>query len=182
MASYVERLIGAAKLDAAVYEDVEADSSAMGQAIATVVLSSVAAGIGAYSDAGVRGMAVITLTALAGWFLWAGLVYLVGVKIMPAAQTKSNMGELLRTIGFSSSPGLIRLVGIIPALSGLVTFVASLWMLAAMIVGVRQALDLESTGRAAAVCLIGFLVYLVAIVSVVMLLGVGAAALGVEGA
>jgi hypothetical protein len=40
----------------------------------------------------------------------------------------------------------------------LVAIVASLWMLAAMVVAVRQALDYESTGRAITVCAIGFVV------------------------
>ena len=68
------------------------------------------------------------------------------------------MGQLLRTTGFAAAPGLLRLVGVIPGLREIAFLVAGGWMLAAMVVAVRQALDYESTGRAVGVCMIGFLV------------------------
>ena len=82
------------------------------------------------------------------------------------------MGQLLRTIGFSAAPGLIRVLGIIPGLYAPVFFVASLWMLVTMVVAVRQALDYESTGRAVAVCVIGLIFNLVVLVLLSKLLGV----------
>ena len=66
---------------------------------------------------------------------------------------------MLRTIGFSSAPGVIRVLGIVPGLSHIVGLAASVWMLAAMIIAVRQALDFSSTWRAILVCVIGWLVY-----------------------
>lgn len=158
MTTYKERLIGAAKLNAALYEEVEADRSAMNQALLTVVLSSIAAGIGAVGKGGAPGIVVGTITALAGWFIWAFLTYVIGTKLLPESQTSSTLGEMLRAIGFSSAPGLIRVLGIIPGLTGIVFFIASIWMLVAMVVGVRQALDYTSTLRAVGVCLIGWLV------------------------
>ena len=82
------------------------------------------------------------------------------------------MGQLLRTIGFSAAPGLIRVLGIIPGLYVPVSFVASLWMLVTMVVAVRQALDYESTGRAVAVCVIGLIFNLVVLFLLSRLLGV----------
>ena len=46
MASLGNRMIRAAKLDVSLYEEVEADTGATGQAMLVVVLSSLAAGIG----------------------------------------------------------------------------------------------------------------------------------------
>lgn len=178
MSSYVQRLIGAAKLDAATYEEVEADSSAMGQAMATVVLASVASGIGAFQTLGVRGLLFGTLASLVGWFVWAGLTFFVGTKILPEPQTQTDMGELLRTIGFAASPGLLQVFGFLPLIGPLVGLVASVWMLAAMIVAVRQALDYKSTGRAVGVCLIGFVVYIIVVFTVSLVFGMGAAAMG----
>ncbi|HDL09636.1 MAG TPA: hypothetical protein ENG39_00070 [Candidatus Omnitrophica bacterium] len=100
----------------------------------------------------------LTISSLIAWFIWAYIVYFVGVKILPAPETKSDIGELLRTIGFSSSPGVIRVVGIIPGLYNLVSLVAQIWMLMAMIVAIRQALDYSSTGRAILVCIIGWFI------------------------
>lgn len=177
MASFVERMIGAAKLDVATFEEVEADSSATGQAMIVVVLSSLASGVGFFTDLGLKGLLIGTVASLVGWFVWAGLTYLIGTKMLPEPQTESDMGELLRTIGFASSPGLLRVLGFIPLLGGLIGLVTAIWMLAAFVVAVRQALDYKSTGRAVAVCLIGFVVYLIATFAVMMIFGGGAAAM-----
>jgi len=71
---------------------------------------------------------------------------------------------MLRTIGFSSSPGVIRVLGIIPGLNTLVQIIAQVWMLVAMVIAVRQALDYTSTLRAVGVCLIGWIIQFVVLV------------------
>jgi hypothetical protein len=158
MSHLMDRMIRACKLDVPLYEEVEADTAAMGQAVGVVVLSSIAAGIGMIGRGGLTGILLGVVSALIGWFVWAYLVYLIGTKLLPEPQTRANPGELLRTIGFSSSPGVIRVLGIIPFLSGIVFLVASIWMLVAMVIAVRQALDYRSTWRAVGVCLIGWVV------------------------
>jgi hypothetical protein len=173
MKSFVERMIGAAKLDAHIYEEVEKDRTAMGQAMTVVVLSAVAAGIGSV-HAGFRGLVAVSLVALVSWFIWGWLTYLIGTKLLPEPNTKADLGEMLRTIGFSSAPGILRIFGFLPLLGGLISFAASIWMLAAMIVAVRQALDYSSTRRAVGVCVIGWLVYVVIGVILVMAFGTGA--------
>ena len=156
MASIQDRMIRAAKLDVHLYEEVEADRSAMTQAMTVVMLSSLAAGIG-NPDAG---LIVTTIAALSGWYVWAFLTYLIGTKILPEPQTRADHSELLRTIGFSSAPGLIRVVGIIPVLREMIFLVAGIWMLLAMVIAVRQALDYTSTWRALGVCTIGWVIQL----------------------
>ena len=158
MNSYADRIIRAAKLDVDLYEEVEADKGAMGQAMGVVVLSSIAAGIGTVARGGLGGILIGTIFALIGWYVWAYLTYFIGTKFLPEPQTKADHGELLRTIGFSSSPGLIRVLGIIPGLGRVVFLVASIWMLVAMIIAVRQALDYKSTLRAVGVCVIGWII------------------------
>ncbi len=157
MTDFKDRVIGAAKLDVRIYEEVEADRGSMGQAIMVVVLSSAAAGIGSTGQMGITGILMGTVTALAGWLFWAWLTYIIGTKLLPEPQTRSDIGELLRTTGFSSSPGLIRVLGFIPGLAGVFNLAAMIWMLAAMVVAVRQALDYSSTLRAVGVCCIGWI-------------------------
>jgi len=161
MASFADRMIRAAKLDVALYEEVEADKGAMGQAVGVVILSSVAAGIGTISATGVKGLIIGTLAALLGWFVWSFLTYFIGTKLLPEPQTKADYGELLRTIGFSSSPGVLRVLSIIPMLGVILNFIVGIWMLVAMVIAVRQALDYKSTWRAVGVCLIGWIVQVV---------------------
>lgn len=158
MDSFQNRIIRAATLDVNVYEEVEADKSATVQAIAVVIFASVAAGIGSIESVGLSGIFIGTITALISWLVWAYLTYIIGVKLLPEPQTESDYGELLRTIGFSSSPGMIRIIGIIPGLSGIIFFLTGIWMLVAMIVAVRQALDYQSTLRAVVVCVAGWII------------------------
>jgi len=161
MSNFNDRIMRAAKLDATLYEEVEGDTTALGQAMGVVVLSSIAAGLGTTPIGGPRVIIIIvigTILALVGWYIWAYLTYFIGTKILPEPQTKADLGQLLRTIGFSSSPGLIRILCIIPGLSGIILVVASIWMLIAMVIAVRQALDYQSTLRAVVVCIIGWIV------------------------
>ena len=171
MTSFKDRIILAAKLDVNLYEEVEADKGAMGQAMKVVVLSSIAAGVGSIGRGGFGGILIGTIAALIGWYVWAYLTYFIGTKFLPEAQTKANIGELLRTIGFSSSPGLIRVLGIIPGLGGVVFIVASIWMLLAMVIAVRQALDYKSTLRAVGVCVVGWVIQIIIVTLLFAILG-----------
>jgi hypothetical protein len=163
--TFVERIIGAAKLDARTYEEVEADRTATPQALAVVVLAAVAGGIGA--GAGLLGLVVGTVLLLVGWAAWAWLIYIIGTRWLPEPDTRADTGELLRTMGFATSPGLLRVLGIVPVLGPLVNVVTAVWTLVAMVIAVRQALDYRSTGRAVAVCIMGWLVQ----VAILVILG-----------
>jgi hypothetical protein len=157
--TFLQRLVGAAALDAAIYEEVEADERATIQAGATVLLSSAAAGIGAIGFGGhaLANIAFVSTVALLAWAAWALVTFEIGVRIMPQPQTRSSVGELLRTIGFATAPGCLRVFGVLPGVTIPVFAVTAVWMLAAMVVAVRQALDYESTARAVAVCGLGWI-------------------------
>jgi hypothetical protein len=145
----------------------------MTQAMTVVLISSLAGGIGALGSVGLWGLLVGLVAALVGWFIWAFLTYFIGTRLLPEPQTKADLGELLRTIGFSSSPGVIRVLGVIPFLGIIVALVASVWMLVAMIIAVRQALDYKSTWRAVGVCLIGWVAQVVLSAIVFGIFGLG---------
>jgi hypothetical protein len=178
MASFLQRAIGAARLDVATYEEVEADRGATGQAMLVVVLAAIAAGIGAIGQHGSQGPIRIAISALGAWVVWAFVTWIVGTKILPGPETKSNMGELLRTIGFASAPGILRVFAGLRGIGPVIGFIVAVWMLVAMVIAVRQALDYRGTGRAVAVCLIGFLFYMAALAALAGALGVGAWMLG----
>jgi hypothetical protein len=167
------RIVRAAKLDVHLYEEVEADRGALGQAALVVVLSSLAAGVGGAAEGGIPGLLVLALAALAGWFIWAWLIWIFGTKVLPEPQTSADTGEMLRTLGFAASPGLIRFLGVIPALAVIVNIIAGIWMLVATITAVRQALDYRSTWRAVGVCLVGWIVQILVLAVVFAALGVG---------
>jgi len=160
MALLIRRMLRAARLEPAFYEEVEADKTAMGQAMLVVALSSLAAGLGA-GELGVKAVLANLVTAWLLWLLWAWLTWFIGTKLLPEAQTDADLGQILRTTGFSAAPGLLRLLGFLPVVGRIVTAVAQVWMLAAMVVAVRQALDYRGTGRALTVCLLGWLIYVI---------------------
>lgn len=164
MSNLVDRMIRASKLNVDLYEEVEADTTATSQAMWVVVISSLAAGLATMEAAGFSGLVWGAIGALASWFIWAWLTYIIGTKLLPEETTQADLGQLLRTIGFSSAPGVIRVLGIIPFLRGIVFFVAAIWMLVAMVIAVRQALDYRSTFRAVVVCALGWIVQTVVLV------------------
>jgi hypothetical protein len=170
MDTFTNSMIRAARLDASLYEEVEADPTAMRPAMQVVVLSSVAAGVGSITEGGLVGIIAMTVGALLGWYIWAGLTYLIGTRLLAEPQTHADLGQLLRSTGFSSSPGVIRLLGIVPGLSMIVMPIAAVWMLVTMIVAVRQALDYSSTWRAVVVCLIGWLVQVLVVFGLIVAL------------
>jgi hypothetical protein len=164
MSPLAERMLRAARLEPGLYEEVEADPTTMGQAVAVVVISSLAAGIGQLFVGGLSGLISHTLLALVSWLLWSYLVYLLGTKLLAEPQTEADYGQLLRTVGFSSSPGILRILGVTPFLGWLFSLVAGVWMLAAMTIAARQALDYQSASRAVLVSLLGWIGYLLVFV------------------
>ena len=162
MRSFSQRFAGALRLDVATYEEVEADPRALPQAMVVVVISAVASGIGLLYYGSVGDLVRSAVGALLLWFVWAGLTWFIGTRILPAPETSSSWGELLRTLGFSSAPGVFNVLTLVPIFGSLVAFLVDIWMLVAMVVAVRQALDYRSTWRAVAVCMTGFVVYVMA--------------------
>jgi hypothetical protein len=158
-AIFFRRLVGAAMLNAATYEEVEADGTATSQALAVVVLSSLAAGIGARawngSSATLAFFASASVIALLTWATWALVTFEIGSRLLPTPDTHVDPGELLRTLGFAAAPGLIQVFAVLPGAMLPVFALAIVWALAASVVAVRQALDYTSTARALAVCGLG---------------------------
>ena len=172
MATFGERALGAARLNTAIYEEVENDAGATGQAAGVVVLASVAAGIGAVVHGGVGGLVANIVGGLVGWVIWSYLTWSIGTKWLPEPQTNANPGQLLRTIGFAFAPGILNVLGIVPFLGGLVRLVVAVWMLVAGVIAVRQALDYTSTGRAVGVVAIGWVIQIVILFVLLTLVGV----------
>jgi hypothetical protein len=163
--SFTDRMIGAARLDAAVYEEVEADTTATQSAAVVVVIVSIASAVGG-ARAGLAAMMAGLLAALIGWLIWSGITYLIGDKVLGGTAT---WGELLRTIGFAQSPGVLYVLGVIPVLGAPIRFAVGVWILVAVIIAIRQACDF-GTGRAILTALLGFVAYVLLGVALAMAL------------
>ncbi len=175
-------MIRAARLDVNLYEEVEADTTANKQALLAVVvvslLSGIGSGIGGLVTKGglwfIWGLLIGLASSIVGWLAWSLVTYVIGTKLFKTAQTSATWGELLRTIGFSNSPGALRFFSFVPFLGGIIALGASVWSLIAGVIAVRQALDF-STGRAILTCIVGWIIYMVITFLVrILFLGAGA--------
>jgi hypothetical protein len=174
MASFQQRLIGAACLRAATYEDVEHDASATAQAGVIVVIASFTTSVAWYFGTQ-SGWLIVhgALQSLVGWLAGSALLWVIGTKLMPEPATEADLGQLLRTLGFAQTPGIFGVLAAVPVVGIFVPFLVGMWVIAATFVAVRQALDYTSTLRAAVVCLLGLVVGVI----VVYLTGFGATVL-----
>ena len=169
--SFVKRILCASLLHADTYEEVEADRTAIWQAALIVLLSSLSIGVGSFSNGGVSGILWTTVVMFVSWILWACVSCAIGVGLLATPETESDPGELLRTIGFASSPGLLGVLGLIPGLHPWALLVIVAWMLASMIVAIRQALDYCSTWRAILVCALTSPLAVIPLVGVLLMTG-----------
>ena len=151
MGLFLYRLMGAAALDGGCFESVENSPRVTRQAAAAVLLSSVAAGVGAGGIDPVT-FVLTSSVALVTWVAWAMLACQIGTRLLPGPETSATLGQLLRTTGFAAAPGLLQVFALLPAMAVPVFSVTTAWMFAAMVVGVRHALDYRSTRQALAVC------------------------------
>jgi len=171
MTAFAHRLLGAAALDVETYEEVEADRGATIQALAVVVVSSLATGVGASGLGRTAGAAtanifLFSIAALLGWAAWALLIMQIGGRLLPEPDTRVDVTELLRTLGFAAAPGMLRIFAVfLPSLALPLFGFTSAWMMVTMVVAVRQALDYRSTMRAIGVCVIGWLLAVVLVVA-----------------
>ena len=154
--SLIDKMIRAAKLDVQLYEEVEKDPNATKQALIIVILGGICSGIGSIGVLGAKGIISGLITGIIGWFLWSLVIFLIGVKIF---KHTSDLGELLRCLGFAFSPNVLSILGIIPIIGSLIRLILFVWILATFVVAVRQALDTD-TGKAVLISVLGFLVFL----------------------
>ena len=176
---FLKRLVGAATFKIPIYEEVEHDRAATGQAAGVVGLVALSAAVGGLDvsagtlipeDAitGLRSLMAGVLSAYLGWALWSGTCYIVGVQLFEGT---ADWGELLRTIGFAQAPGILLILGLLPEVSTYFVLGVYVWMVATVLVAIRQALDF-TTGRAFATALAGFVPYVLARTAIEFLLGV----------
>jgi hypothetical protein len=173
--SLTDRMVRAARLETGLYNEVEADLSATNQALTVVVVTALAGGIGAalgQALAGrptgvVGGLIGGVIAELVGWLVWSYVMYLVGTRVFHGTAT---YGELLRTLGFANSPGVLLILRFVPVLGGLIALIVGIWRIVAGFIAVREALDLDN-GNTVATIVVGIIAYLVVLLSVALVLG-----------
>jgi hypothetical protein len=182
MGQLLDRMIRAARLDAKIYTEVETDATATRQALLIVLLYSICSGIGfGFADLLTLGteyffvrMFTVLVGALVFWLLWSRIIYFIGTTLFrgPKEPWRSiaTYGELLRSIGFAATPGIVMIFAFVPfPVGGIISMVAAVWMFTATVIAVRQALDF-STGRAISTCIVAGAIYLLLVIGLIVLL------------
>ncbi len=170
------RMLGAAMLNPDTFEDVEHDTSATWQAVAVVILVSIASGIGgvlAGDGDFLRGVLFGVIRGVVSWAVWALAAMLVGTTLLKTAATHADWGQVARGTGFAQTPGLLSVLVFIPFAGGVITFAVFIWQLAAMIISLRQTLDYDSTWRAFFVVVIAFIPVIIVNAVIFWALGIG---------
>jgi len=177
MASLAERMTGAMKGDVNTFREIEADPSAVGQAVTVIIIAGVAALIGNVFRIGVMYGVMSLVVSVIGYALWALLVVLIGTKVMPEPATKADFQEGFRVIGFTAAPGVFNVLAIIPFLGPVISFAIWIWMVVIGVIAVREVLDYSNTARAVIVCLIAAVICWIVSFFVLMPLLLGGAML-----
>ena len=170
----IQRMIGAALCNAQTYEEIEADQGALGQAIGVVVLVTICGAIGGLIGGIMQGGSVLGLIiglcsglafGIVRWALWAAIILMVGRGLFRTSETQTSWSEIGRVLGFAYTPGVLSIFSWVPFIGGVIALAVFVWTLVAATVGVRQALDFESTGRAVLVVVVsgvvGFIPWLI---------------------
>jgi hypothetical protein len=169
----LNRMMRAARLDSSLYEEMETEEDAVAHAVMVALLASAATGIGMGLAGLIGGAGVVWflwgllsgfLASLVGWFAWVLITFFSGTTFLRGPE-RASMAELTRTLGFANTPGILRILIFIPMLGWLIILLAGLWTLASGVIAVRQTLDFD-TGKAAATCIFGWLVYMAVLILV----------------
>jgi hypothetical protein len=154
MSKLIDRMVRAAKLDPTLYEEIVNDPTSQAHSIYVVVLFAIAAGFGTFSRGGATAVNICTITTLIAWYVWAFTVYYIGTRFFREPETRVDRKAVMRVMAFACAPGILRLLGLFPSITGIVFIVTSIWVLVAAVVGVKQALNFSSTSRAAGLCIL----------------------------
>ncbi len=105
----------------------------------------------------VKTLIVGVIASFISWMIWSGITLLIGTRVTKGPDTESNMGEMLRVLGYAHTPTLLSFFVFIPKVGGWLGLIGGVWALVAGVVAIRQALDF-STRRAVITVLLGWIV------------------------
>jgi hypothetical protein len=182
MNNLINRVMRAALLDKEFYKEAEADTNLNQEALIVVIIVSVAAGVGSFIVnlfrgevvAAILALIVSTVVGIVNYYVWAYVTHFIGTNMFKG---EADPGELLRVLGYASSPRILSLFGFIPYLGAFLSFGGAIWALVAGFIGVQEALDLDSTETLVTVVL-GWLAIFIISVIVTSVLGMSAIGIG----
>jgi hypothetical protein len=114
------------------------------------------------------------LMVIAGYYIWSYLTFYIGTKFFGG---EADVGEVLRTFGYSYSPQVLGILAFIPCIGWGIALVAGIWSLVAGVVAIREAMDFD-TGKAILTAAIAWVIMTVLFMIIGMVVGIGGMGMG----
>ena len=146
------------KLDRSLYKDNKNFGEAAIYFAGLIMILDGVAGAVAANTVVKTAIGVSGLTAIITWFVWAILIYVIGVKLFPDKDTKIPFKKVLTAVGFAHAPGLIRFFAVTPELMIPIIFLTQFWIFAGLIISTRQILNLKSNLKSFGIVFMSFLI------------------------
>ncbi len=154
-------LASALSLDGNFYENAPTDSITNSVAQTIVILAAISHALGSWvvfiinwTAIAILPLALLidALSIVVGYYFWTLTIWRIGRWLR---RNSPSYRELLIPIGFAYAPQVLNFLTLIPLLGEPIELVLSVWSLLAVIVAVRQGLDINTTW-AAVICLLGW--------------------------
>ena len=156
------------KLDRSLYKDNKNFGEAAIYFAGLIMILDGVAGAVAANTVVKTAIGVSGLTAIITWFVWAVLIYVIGVKLFPDKDTKIPFKKVLTAVGFAHAPGLIRFFAVTPELMIPIIFLTQFWIFAGLIISTKQILNLKSNMKSFGIVFLSFLIIVFLSISFVM--------------
>ena len=156
------------KLDRSLYKDNKNFGEAAIYFAGLIMILDGVAGAVAANTVVKTAIGVSGLTAIITWFVWAILIYVIGVKLFPDKDTKIPFKKILTAVGFAHAPGLIRFFAVTPELMIPIIFLTQFWIFAGLIISTKQILNLKSNMKSFGIVFLSFLIIVFLSISFVM--------------
>ena len=108
------------------------------------------------------------LTAILTWLVWALFIYVIGVKIFPDKETNVSFKKVLIGVGYANAPGLLRFFAVTPDLMVPIIILTQFWILAGLIISMKQILNLKSNIKSFGIIFLSFLIIVIVFISFFM--------------
>ena len=157
-AEFLNIIFKSIKLDNSLYRDNKNFGEASIYFAGMIMILDGIAGAVAANTVIKTAVAMSGLTAILTWFIWAILIFVIGVKIFPDKQTKVSFKKVLTGVGFAHAPGLLRFFAITPELMIPIIFLTQFWIFASLIISTREILNLKSNFKSFGIIFLAFLI------------------------
>ena len=155
---FLSIILKSIKLDKTLYSDSKNFGEASVYFAGIIMILDGIAGAVAANTVFKTAVAMSGVTAILTWFVWAILIFVIGVKLFPDKNTKASFKNILVGVGYAHAPGLLRFFAVVPELVFPIIFLTQFWIFASLIISMKQVLNLKSNFKSFGIIFLSFLI------------------------